>query len=375
MYENLDAIDDLRTFDKKNLAAATRTVLIAGVGAAVVAPIAFLAAPAIGGALGASGLIGPALSGAAASSHGLAALGGGAIASGGLGMAGGTAVVAASGAALGGTLGAVTATAYLQDDKSFRIEKLKNGSGVPVLVATGFLTQGASGWGPWERIVTERYPDSPIYRVHWGAKELAAITLVAGGASIKFLAGGVLKTIASHAARKSARFIPGIGAVAMTADLISNPWHVAKNRADQTAAVIADLLSRVESEKFVLVGHSLGARVMLATAQLLGTKAGEPRLEDIHLLGTAMGVGGSWRFLDRSVSGKVWNYFSTKDPVLKFLYAPAQAGKRAVGNIGFGTKFANIVDVSVSNEVTSHGAYFEKVSLAHATPDPETPAA
>lgn len=368
-YEDIDAIDDLRKFDKKPLAAYTRTVVIAGVGAAVVAPLAFLAAPAIGGALGASGLIGPALSGAAASSHGLATLGGGAIAAGGLGMAGGTAVVAASGAALGGTLGAVTATAYLQDDKSFRIEKLKDGSGVPVLVATGFLTEGGSGWGPWERIVSERYPDNPVYRVHWGAKELAAITLVAGGASIKFIAGGVIRYIATHAARKSAQYIPGIGAVAVVADLLGNPWHVAKNRADQTAAVLADLLARVKTDKFVLVGHSLGARVMLGTAQLLATKGGETKLEDVHLLGAAMGVGGNWRLLDRSVSGKVWNYFSTKDPVLKYLYTTAQGGQRAVGNVGFETKHPNIIDVSVSDEVALHSEYFQKVSLRPVPPD------
>ena len=65
----------------------------------MVVPAAILAAPAIGGALGA--YLGG-YSGAAASSYGLAFLGGGSRATGGLGMAGGTAVVSVVGGGLGG---------------------------------------------------------------------------------------------------------------------------------------------------------------------------------------------------------------------------------------------------------------------------------
>ena len=65
----------------------------------MVVPAAILAAPAIGGALGA--YLGG-YSGAAASSYGLAFLGGGSLATGGLGMAGGTAVVSVVGGGLGG---------------------------------------------------------------------------------------------------------------------------------------------------------------------------------------------------------------------------------------------------------------------------------
>jgi hypothetical protein len=341
----------------------TRTVLVAGVGAAVIAPMVFFAAPAIGGALGASGLIGPALSGAAASSHGLAFLGGGTLAAGGLGMAGGTAVVTASGAALGGTLGAVTATAYVQDDKSFRIEKLRDGLGTPVLVATGFLTEGTTGWGPWERIITERYPDNPVYRVHWGAKELAAFSVLLGGAGGKLAAGGLLKFFARQATKKGANGVPGIGAALVAADVLANPWHVAKARAEQTAAVLADLLARIKTERFILVGHSLGARVMLCTAELLATKPGKPRLEDVHLLGAAVGAGGDWKLLNSSVAGNVWNYHSRNDNVLKLVYPTAQGGRKAVGRVGFGTKFARIVDIDASAQVTSHSGYYESATL------------
>lgn len=367
-YRDLDAIDDLHKYDKKNLAGISRTVLVAGAGAVVIGPIVFFAAPAIGGALAASGLIGPALSGAAATSHGLAVLGGGSIAAGGFGVAGGTVVVTATGAALGGTLGAVTASAYLEDDPSFRIEKLKDGDGVPVVLASGFLTEGGSGWGPWEPIITARYANNPVYRVHWGAKELKALGVAAGAIGGKAAAGVFLKGAAMHATKIGAKLVPALGAATLASDAIANPWHVARSRAEQTAAVLADLLARVDTPSFILVGHSLGGRVMLRTAELLATKGGTPRLEAVHLLGAAVGTGGDWKLLNASVTERVWNYHSRKDSVLKIIYRTAQAGQKAVGGVGFGTTFPRITDVNVSDDASSHSAYYETVVLRAEAP-------
>ena len=80
------------------------------IGAGVVAAIALtggLAAPAIGGLIGAA----MGLSGAAAVSAGLAALGGGAVAAGGLGMVGGTVVIAGA----FGAVGAGTSVLFLRE--------------------------------------------------------------------------------------------------------------------------------------------------------------------------------------------------------------------------------------------------------------------
>lgn len=358
-YDSLDTVDDLRTFESKNLRGITRTVAVAGVGVAVIAPMTLLAAPAIGGALGASGLIGPALSGAAASGHGLAFLGGGTLAAGGFGMAGGTAVVAATGAALGGTMGALTASAYLQDDKSFRIEKLREGVGIPVLVASGFHTEGQTGWSNWKKTISDRYPENPVYRVHWGAKELKAWTRIVGGLSSGAVSHTVVTQAAKQASKAGAKLLPGITTALIINDLLANPWHVARSRAEQTATVLADLLARVQTPHFILAGHSLGARVMLRTAELLATKGGSPRLESVHLLGAAVGLGGDWKLLNDSVVDRVSNYYSTNDDTLKLVYPAVQAGQKAVGYVGFGTTFPAIEDIDVSADVTSHHDYLD----------------
>ncbi|GAA3809734.1 hypothetical protein CSO01_22130 [Cellulomonas soli] len=346
------------TFDKHNAARTTRLATVAMTAAVVVAPMAFVAAPAIGGVVGS--LTG--LSGAAATSHGLALLGGGSLAAGGLGMAGGTTVVTAMGASLGGALGAAVTSAYTSTDKSFRIELLRPGTGTPVLVANGFLTETTDGWGGWRRIVDDRYPDAPVYRVHWGAKELGDITALLAVGATKQATTNAAKVVAKKAS-KSAK-IPGLAPLLFAADIATNPWTVAKARAGMTGAALAGIIARTDTPQFVLIGHSLGARVMATAAQTLGTVHGAPRIESVHLLGAAISVSKDWRVLSDAVSGRVWNYHSSNDPVLAYLYRTAELGKTAVGLGGFHSSQPQLRDRDVSKSVTAHSAYLERISLA-----------
>jgi hypothetical protein len=357
----LEDIDDWLSFEALNAGRITKVAGGTVAAAAVVAPMAFLAAPAVGAALGSSAL-GGSLTGAAATSHGLAMLGGGAVASGGLGVAGGTAVVTATGGALGGILGAGTVTAYAGSDKSFRIQKLRSGSGIPVVIASGFLTASDDGWGAWKPMVDARYPDSAVYRVHWGAKELSDIAVLVTAGSAKVAVRKVLTSMAKRGS-KSFGSLPGLGWVLAANEVVANPWSVAKNRANMTGAVLADLIARTDEGPFVLVGHSLGARVMVIAAQVLGTRIGPPRIESMHLLGAAVGDNGDWRTLNSAVDRTVWNYFSTRDRVLRLLYSAAEFGERAVGERGFKSSFTKIKDRNVTSLVDSHSRYLSAGSL------------
>lgn len=367
-FGELHDYEEFLKYEQPNLNVMTKvavgTVAVAG----IAAPFALLAAPAIGGAIGSLGVFGG-LSGAAATSHGLALLGGGSLVSGGLGMAGGTAVVTAVGTAVGGALGASVANAYLREDKSFRIELLRPGSGgVPVLVANGFLSDGKGDkWGNWKRIVTERYPDSPVYRVHWGARELR--DLGALGAAMLAKSGGtaVAKTAAAAATKAGAKFLGNVAAPAMiAADLAKNPWHVAKSRADKTGVIIGDLLARTTADSYVLIGHSLGARAMVVAAETLSTKPGAPRIASAHLLGTAVGAKSDWDALTAAVDDCVYGYHSSNDTVLKYLYRTAQAGENAAGYTGFSPVSGKLRNIDVSDHVASHFEYQNNVQLIRA---------
>jgi hypothetical protein len=369
MSEQLACLEDYEEwlrFERVNAGRVTKIVSVAALAAACIGPQAFAAAPAIGGAIGANagalGLSAANLSGAAATNFGLAWLGGGAVAAGGAGMAGGALVVGATGAALGGTLGAAATSAYVSADKSFRIEKLRDGSGPAVLVASGFLTEAADAWGPWQRLIDARYPESPVYRVHWGAKELKAFAVLAGVGGGKLAAKQVVGRFAARASKKAAGLGPLAG-VLMAIDVATNPWSVARSRAAMTGAVLADLIARCDDAPFVLIGHSLGGRVMVTAAQALATKRGEPRIAEMHLLAAAVATSGDWRSLHESVAGTTWNYYSKRDAVLSRVFRTVELGRRAIGEVGINSKFASIKDCDESKRVSGHSAYFSNVTL------------
>jgi hypothetical protein len=358
-FEKLDAklasltdYEQWLAYDKTNMTRVTKVAAGTLALAAVVTPLAFAAAPAIGGAIGAM----TGLSGAAATSHGLALLGGGAVAAGGLGMAGGTAVVTALGAGLGGVLGGVTTSAYVSSDRSFGIVKLREGVGTPVILANGFLTQTTDGWGGWRKLVDERFPDSPIYRVHWGSKELRAIGAILGVGTSKQATLRAAKVIAKKSSK--AAKIPGLGYLLLAGDIARNPWSVARTRAGMTGAVVADLIARTEVESFILVGHSLGARVMATATEALRTKGGECRVESLHLLGGAFGRQHTAYGLGDGVQERVWNYHNRKDPVLKYLYRAAEFGQEPAGLGGLAESHSNIVNVDTTAKVDGHSGYF-----------------
>ena len=357
---DLTEFEELRKFTKRNLAATTKVAGTAVVAAGAMTGVGLAAAPLVGGIVGST--VGG-YSGAAATSYGLALLGGGPAAGIGFGMAGGTAVVAAVGGSLGGAMGASLTQAYVGEDDSFRIEKLKDGVGPVVIVASGFLTQGKSGWGDWERIVTERYPESPIYRVHWGSRELKDLGAVlgrgAGTASLSVAA----KTLAKKASKTAATRANPIGAGMIFLDLAKNPWWRARDRANKTGAILADLIARTDLDEVILTGHSLGARAMICAAEALGTKPSAPRILDVHLLGAAANSQRDWSDLARAVTGKAWNYHSKSDRVLRFFYSLGEAGQKAAGHEGIASKYAEIVNVDVTKDVEEHSAYAKRLSL------------
>lgn len=364
-FGELHEYEDYLQYEKPDLDTASKIAVGGALAIGVAVPFSLLAAPAIGGAIGSLGAFGG-YTGAAATSHGLALLGGGSLAAGGLGMAGGTAVIAAVGGAVGSTLGASVANAYLSEDKSFRIELLRPGKGgVPVIVANGFLTDGAGEkWGGWKEIVSERFPDSPVYRVRWGAKELRDLAILTGNLAGKLGGFAAVRAAAALGTKAGAKFLGNIvGPTMIATDLLKNPWHVAKNRADKTGVIVGDLLARTDAAEYVLVGHSLGARAMVVAAETLGTKPGGPRIRAAHLLGTAIGAKSNWDALTAGVEDRVYNYYSRNDAVLKFIYKTAQIGETAAGLVGFLPPSSKIENVDVSDAVATHFDYQDKVTL------------
>ena len=296
-----------------------KTALVTIGGMAVVGPIAWAAGPAIGGALGALG----GLSGAAASSAGLALIGGGSLAAGGLGMVGGLAVLSVVGGGVGGALGAYVAGQYLSDVKDFEIYKVRAGKRPAIITVNGFLTQRGEAHEAWTAGIDKNYPDHEWYHVEWEAKNLASLgALAVGGLGTEALKRGLVEA-AKVATKAAAKVLGAPAAIAQVVLLSANPWHVAMIKAEKTGVLLADILERCDRSKFILVGHSLGCRVIYSCLQTLATTK-KKRVAGVHLFaGAVHNEPGNWKAASGALAtgAKIRNYHSDADQVLRIMYS------------------------------------------------------
>jgi hypothetical protein len=349
-------------FTRKNVnVKKVATIAVASIGgAAVIAPAAFLAAPAVGGAIGS--LMG--LSGAAATNAGLAAIGGGAIASGGLGMAGGLAITSAIGAGLGGSLGGVISNSYFGDIEGFDILRIKAGTGMPVIFIDGFLSQNNIDTNDWQAQLKEIYPNNPWYYVTWESKRLYDIGKSLINTSGQKAVEALIIELAKKASKAAVQKAGPLGQIYSVLGLINNPWSIACTKAGQMGVLLADILART-NKKYILCGHSLGARVIYYALEALGTKE-DKLIYDVHLLGGAVGNDKKdWEKAKKAVSGKINNYKSDNDYVLSTMY---KLGTFFTSNpIGLNDiEVAKINTIDVTSIVKGHMEYknnFAKIAI------------
>ena len=102
---------------------------------------------------------------------------------------------------------------------------------------------------------------------------------------------------------------------------------------------------------------------MVMTAEILATSRDTPQIDDMHLLGAAIGANIDKQPLNQAVGGTVHNYFSRRDSVLKNLYRVAELGQQPSGLQGFRSAFPRIKDHDVSKKVANHFEYLKTVDL------------
>lgn len=343
-------------------------VACTGVGGAVLlAPAAVFAAPAVGGAIGS--MMG--LSGAAATSAGLALLGGGSLASGGFGMVGGTCVLSALGGMAGTVSGGLLANNYLADMQDFSIEKIRVGSEPSLLFIDGFLTKGSDASAHWLDNLPERYSGNAAYYVHWDSKNLRELgdLIASGGVRL------ALQKLATKAAKQATREAPvklmPLAIAAGVLGVANNPWSLALVRSEQAGELLKEMIVRCEGRSFVLFGHSLGARVIYRALSSLGTVPKPQRRSRVlaaHLLGGAVGnkPSDAWTLATKAVDRNLHAYQSANDSVLKWLYqVGVLLGHAAIGVepiAGNHQTKQKLRNHDVSRQVSGHSAYHDTLA-------------
>jgi hypothetical protein len=320
--QQLDNLQDYRTlFDNRKFNLVKTTSIGASVvgGVLVFGMSAGLGAPAYAAAMGKAGFLGLAstevaissLSGAALTSASLAAIGGG-----------GIAFITATGAAIGGVIGGVVANQYVGEIKGFDIIQYNEGDDTSVIFVNGFLNQDNDDIEDWRPGARKAFKSKSWYLTKWESKKKASIGKAICGNVGKAGAGVYFTNLAKQATRKAGSKIHPLTMGAVIADLLGNDWHSAMAKAAMTGILLADLMSRTPGKKYILVGHSLGTRVIYYALEALSTRTTSKIVEDVILMGGAVGADdqAGWKRAAHAVTGTIHNCYSTNDGVLKAAY-------------------------------------------------------
>ena len=325
----LESLKDFyRLFDdrKTNMVKVTASAGMIVGGIAVFGLTAGMGGPAIAAAAGKTGLLGAAstgtaissLSGAALSSASLAAIGGGT-------MAAGMLFVTAAGSALGSVMGGVLSNRYFGEIKDFDILQYNEGDGPEVLFVNGFLSQDNDDLEDWRAGARQTFKQNPWHLVTWESKTKADLgkLIYRKGAEQVFAELG--KRLAAKATKNAGKKLNPLSWATFLADLAGNDWHTAMAKAGKTGILLADLIARTPNKKFILVGHSLGARVIYYALEALSTRTKKPQVIDAILLGGAVGSDDElgWEHAAKAVSGKIYNCLSLRDDILNYAYRGA----------------------------------------------------
>ena len=132
-------------------------------------------------------------------------------------------------------------------------------------------------------------------------------------------------------------------------------WQAQKNSID-ASDMLTELIFSSSNKSFILFGFSLGANVIRHSLGKLG-QTKKRNIIEVNLLGGATTNSKDWITCLPPVSGKIYNYFSKNDDILKTLYKVGSGFDDPIGLSPIKILSNKIVNVDVSNYVGGHGDY------------------
>jgi len=148
-------------------------------------------------------------------------------------------------------------------------------------------------------------------------------------------------------------------------------WYESVSNSEKAAVALANDIETIYSfkpeAKLILMGHSLGARVIYSTLNKL--QQSNLKVYEVYLFGGAVSRTNKagWLSALNSVEKKVYNYYSLNDSILKNLYRSTMAGDSPIGlgNIEFYNssdfKISELKNIDVSSTINGHTEYKEKL--------------
>ena len=232
----------------------------------------------------------------------------------------------------------------------YKLKKVKDGVGDNIFFMDGFFKEENSNIKIWEQELSILYPNNPWYILTWKSSKLTDFISIS-----HIFKHGILRKIPLP--------IPALH-IPLAIQHVASVWKEAKNSAEQTGIHLGNILKNIQNEQIILCGHSLGAKVIYHTLIQISQqgKINKSIIKEVHLLGGAeSNYSDNWNYAKQCISGNIYNYYSEKDDILKYLYQTIEPNiGKPIGRNPI--KIAGVINKNVSNQVDGHTKYISNFS-------------
>ena len=237
----------------------------------------------------------------------------------------------------------------LEFEKMFAFENINfiqiNKGIEPVIICIdGFLTENENGQR-WIENLPDDYKKHTILYLKWESQTFLDMAKKLFTPHLEKLLGKSYVTILGKA----------------ILDII-NVWSTATKNAEKAGKNLAGLIHK-EKKDFILIGHSLGSRVIHSCLENLSL-TDKCNIIDVYLLGGAVKNDySSWINESELIKGNIYNFLSEKDKVLQLLYKIGEGSSLKFNNpIGRNIINVNeIKNINASHLIDGHMVYHENL--------------
>lgn len=256
---------------------------------------------------------------------------------------------------------------FLSDSiDKFKITKHRDGNYPAVITISGWRSQDKDNRKDWEESILEAFPDREWFHLEWNSEKIpfadkalktnmpsADVEINKPKARNKFIKGLISLTTVI-----AGTIVPVVAVGLNSKKILNNYWHIAVRNSKVTGECLAKVISSCQKKEFILVGHSLGARVIFNCLNHLYENQLNSNIFEVHLLGGAVGSNSEkWSQKSLLVKNNIYNYFSNNDIVLKTSYRASMLSLSPIGLTKMNNKKA--INKDSTHLIKGHSEYIK----------------
>lgn len=254
----------------------------------------------------------------------------------------------------------------LHSDDCIRFEAVRDKPGAPVVIfSSGFLSENDDEWSSF---VTKELPEYQLLRVRWKSSSFRELVKILGqGVGYGLVSKSLLRDLSAFTTLTRVLNpwkAPAAAFSTLRSMLLAkralNLWSDARNEAELAGKHLAKALNAAsiyrnpndELVPTILLGHSLGARLMVSCLEESYRKI----VQRAVLLGGAVDAEGDviTKICNKTVYPTI-NCYSANDVVLKWIYRLGNLSlDGAIGRTAIGPAYD---DINTTFQVAGHGEY------------------